>query len=103
MLFTFGTAGALKFTGSAPPTVSSSDFPALPCSGVTWMTEKSYGAPLPPVSPPWSIHCCEVFAASAHQTPYGATSDRAAFCSCPADLAWLLYDGTKAMLRYQPP
>src|SRR5262249_2119928 len=38
MLDTFGTAGASKFTGNAEPTVSSSDLPPLPCSGVTWIT-----------------------------------------------------------------
>ncbi|CAM5391054.1 hypothetical protein SVIOM74S_09598 [Streptomyces violarus] len=68
-LFTFGTAGALKSTGSAEPTVSSSDLPPLPFSGVTWMTAKSYGAPSPPVEPPCSIHWSEVCAQSPHQTP----------------------------------
>src|SRR5690242_3018134 len=103
MLWIFAAAGALKFTGSAEPTISSRDLPDPPFSGVTWMTAKSYEAPSPPVSPPCSIHWSEVCAQSPHQTPYGATSSREAFANSAADRASLLYDGTNAMFRYQPP
>ena len=87
MLSIFGTAGALKSTGSAEPTVSSSDLPVPPFSGVTWITAKSYGAPWPPVAAPWSIHWSEVCAQSPHHTPYGAISSLVAFSSSAVDLA----------------
>src|SRR3954469_24701620 len=99
---TCDTAGASKSTGSAEPTFSSSDLPSPPFSGVTWMTAKSYEAPSPPVGPPCSIHWSEVCAQLPHQTPYGATCSLVAFAFSPADSALLLYEGTKAMLRYQP-
>ncbi len=102
MLEICGTFGASKSTGSAAPTVSSSDFP-VPFSCFTCSTEKSYGAPAPPVSAPCEIHCEEVCAQSAHHTPYGATSCTGALFSCEAGRPLLLYAGTKARLRYQPP
>lgn len=86
---TFGTAGALNSTGNAEPTVSSRDLP-LPFSGVTCSTAKSYGAPAPPVGPPFAIHWSEVCAQSLHQTPYGATCSRGAPLSRAAGLPALL-------------
>ncbi len=79
-------AGALKFTGSAEPTVSSSDLPPPSC-GVTCSTAKSYEAPSPPVWPPCSIHWSEVCAQSLHQTPYGATCSCVALWSCSVERA----------------
>lgn len=64
-----GTAGALNSTGSAEPTVSSSDLPVEPFSGATCSTAKSYGAPCPPVDAPSAIHCSEVWAHRPHHTP----------------------------------
>ncbi|CAM5535976.1 hypothetical protein SSPIM334S_03899 [Streptomyces spiroverticillatus] len=90
----------MNSTGSAEPTVSSRDLPP-PFSEVTLSTAKSYGAPSPPVGPPWEIHWAEVSALLAHHTPYGAICSRVV--SPETRRAWSLYEGTKATLRYQPP
>src|SRR6478752_698371 len=103
MLSISGTAGALNSTGRAEPTVSSRDLPVGPFSGATWSTAKSYGAPCPPVAAPWLIHWSEVCAHWPHHTPYGAICSLDAFCSSAVDMPVSLYEGTKAMLRYQPP
>ncbi len=52
---------------------------------------------------PSAIHWSEVLTHSAHHTPYGAICSRVAFSRAEVASAESLYEGTKAMLRYQPP
>ncbi|MBC9728492.1 hypothetical protein H8R17_27940 [Streptomyces sp. TRM68367] len=55
------------------------------------------------MSEPSRIHSFEVEAQSAHQLPYGATSEAPVLLSSASDLPRSLQAGTKTMLRYQPP